>query len=301
MFVSYLLTKIAFNSYVSSSQFNTRFDAVITPIGSSGMPNDDTWEQKDFDCSVDMCIGTTSPSATSSKLDGNIWGNFVVEGRFCGIPCERTSDHVLGYYDVYSETFYEPETGSVTSLGYDTDFVTLCTKGTPEEIWLDQQYAWVTDLYGIGDDGDTQDIITGLVTRKYGVKVLTGEETVMNMSGKPNIFGIPAKKGSALLSTHFPNTDEAVSSMSNNTIRSGANAGQVVVRCDSYPDATSLKSWLADLYSAGDPMILIYELATEGEEELDPQALGTLEGDCTITATSEITGIKFDVTYMKEA
>lgn len=107
-----------YNSYVSSAQLNHRFDAVITPTGSSGMPLNDSWTSKTFTGVADLCIGTTSTSATSSKLDGNIWGNFVVDGRFKGIPCERVSDGVIGYYDTYSHTFYAPAAGTPTSLGY---------------------------------------------------------------------------------------------------------------------------------------------------------------------------------------
>lgn len=107
-----------YNSYVASAQLNQRFDAIITPTGSTGMPQNDTWTAKTFTAVADLCIGTTSTSATSSKLDGNIWGNFEVDGRFKGIPCERISDGVIGYYDTYSHTFYPPAAGTPTSLGY---------------------------------------------------------------------------------------------------------------------------------------------------------------------------------------
>lgn len=107
-----------YNSYISTSDFGKRFDSVITPTGSQGMPQNETWKEKDFTASVDMCIGTTSTSATSSKLDGKLFGHFVVVGRFNGIPCERVSDGVLGYYDTKSQTFFAPTVGSPTSLGY---------------------------------------------------------------------------------------------------------------------------------------------------------------------------------------
>lgn len=111
-----------YKSYFPSASLGERYDVVITPTGSSGMPTgqDDTWTAATFTSSADMCIGTTSSSATSSKLDGKIWGNFVVDGRFCGIPCERESDNKLGYYDTYSETFYAPTGSAPTSLGYAT-------------------------------------------------------------------------------------------------------------------------------------------------------------------------------------
>lgn len=96
-------------SYVTSSQYGDRYDIVITPTGSSGLPNsNDSWTERDFVTSVDMCIGTTSTGATSSKFDGNMYGDFVVDGRFRGVPVKRNSDNKVGYYDVYTDTFYEP-------------------------------------------------------------------------------------------------------------------------------------------------------------------------------------------------
>lgn len=104
-----------YNSYIASSAFNNRFDVVISPTGTRGMPTDSVITPAEFTASADLCIGTTSTGATSSKLDGKIWGSIVVDGRLKLIPCERTSDHVLGYYDAVSGTFYEP-TGSAPTV-----------------------------------------------------------------------------------------------------------------------------------------------------------------------------------------
>lgn len=89
---------------------NTRYNVLMTPTGATGISTE-TWVQKDFIASTDFLIGTTSVSASSSKLDGTIYGAVIVEGRFHGIPVKRNSDNVVGYYDVLSDTFYAP-TGS---------------------------------------------------------------------------------------------------------------------------------------------------------------------------------------------
>lgn len=106
-----------YNSYFASSNLSKRFNVSITPTGSHGMPVDDEWGEGDFTAVSDLCIGTTSPGATSAKLDGCIYGDFIVVGKLKLIPCERISDGVLGYYDKYSNTFYEPSVGTPTSLG----------------------------------------------------------------------------------------------------------------------------------------------------------------------------------------
>lgn len=104
-------------SYFSNSDLNKRFDVVYTPYGSTGMPQDSTWTPKTFTAANDLLIGSTTLTGTSAKLKGSLYGNFVVDGRLCLVPCERVSDSVLGYYDIYSDTFFEP-TGTPTSLGY---------------------------------------------------------------------------------------------------------------------------------------------------------------------------------------
>lgn len=98
-------------TYNSQIVANKKYDVVITPTGATGLDQTSTWEQKDFTCESDLCIGTTSPSASSAKLDGTLYGDIVVEGRLHLVPCKRDSDNVVGYYDLKSKTFYEP-TGS---------------------------------------------------------------------------------------------------------------------------------------------------------------------------------------------
>lgn len=97
-----------YNSYFPSASLNTRYDIIISPSGSSGLPVNDTWSEVDFVTETNMYIGITSVTATSRKLDGKIWGSFIVDGRFKGIPCERISDGIIGYYDVFTDRFFEP-------------------------------------------------------------------------------------------------------------------------------------------------------------------------------------------------
>lgn len=107
-----------YNSAIASAQLGDRLDVVISPTGTDGMPTESTMTPQTFEASVSMCIGTTSTGASSSKLDGNIWGEFVVDGRIDLIPVERVDDGMLGYYDGVSGTFYAPSVGTPTSLGY---------------------------------------------------------------------------------------------------------------------------------------------------------------------------------------
>ena len=107
-----------YSSYIPSESIGQRIDVVITPTGSIGMPREDTWEESDFECESDLCICNTSPGSSSAKLDGCIFGRFIVNNRLTLTPCERESDGVLGYYDKDRGIFYEPIGDNPISLGY---------------------------------------------------------------------------------------------------------------------------------------------------------------------------------------
>ncbi len=168
-----------YNSYIPSAQIGERIDAVITPTGTTGMPTDSVITPAEFEATADLCIGTTSTSASSSKLDGNIWGNFEVDGRLTLIPCKRLSDDALGYYDLDSDTFYEPVGNAPTSLGADTSHLTvLSIDGTPEVLTVGEQTATVANLFSTGTVHDEQDIISGVITRRTAVSVSGGVITI---------------------------------------------------------------------------------------------------------------------------
>ena len=124
-------------SYFSSENQGKRFDVVYTPTGSIGMPEDSTWTEATFESENDLLLGSTTVGGTSSKLKGNLYGDFIVENggaeRLHLVPCERLSDNVLGYYDLVGEVFYEPYEGfdGAVSLGYDGSHYRLQTVGSP--------------------------------------------------------------------------------------------------------------------------------------------------------------------------
>ncbi len=137
-------------SYWSSSNLGQRFDVVYTPTGSRGMPQDSAWSELTFESANNLLIGSTTLTGSSSKLKGNLYGSIVVDGRLNLIPCERVSDGVLGYYDTYSATFYEPYTGfdGAVSLGY----ATVPSPDTPQGIVCNNGVVHVSEQ-GIYTDG----------------------------------------------------------------------------------------------------------------------------------------------------
>ncbi len=160
-------------SYWSAANLDQRFDVVFTPTGTTGMPQDSTWTEATFESANDLLIGATTLTGTSAKLKGNLYGNFEVDGRLKLIPCERLSDGVLGYYDTYTNTFYEPYTGfeGAVSLGYDGSHYVLRTVGTPEVLTvggknllntatnITGKYITASGSISNGDDAQYSDLI----------------------------------------------------------------------------------------------------------------------------------------------
>lgn len=303
-----------YNSYAIADK---KYDVVLTPTGSDGMETDSTWTAKTFTSTTDFCVGTTSPTATSSKMIGRIHGAVIVDGRLKLIPCERISDGEIGYYNTYNETFYEPIGTTPTSLGYDYSSYELYTEGPVETIEIeDDQYATVStatceNLLSIDDYTDEQNIITGQVTRKIGVKVFNGTEDWI--SNTTNIYQVgladslkptESPQRIAIYSTHFVGTNAANANMPNNSIKQGnftsyANNGGIGIKMTGLSGVTAFKQWLVAQCDAGTPVIIAYVLKNNVTEQVTAQSMSTVAGDNTVEITQAgMGGLELEVAYM---
>lgn len=405
-------------AYNSAVDFNTRYNVEISPTGSSGMKVNSTWTEQTFTTPTNFCIGTTSASASSAKLKGNLYGNVEVVGRTKLVPCERVSDNVLGYYDLVGEVFYEQASSydGAVSLGYDGSHYHLVVVGTPEVLavalnyasggldgygtyvsptstagnraykWLNglpngtyrfavdgayeiivqwrdpadpndglaqsyenlsgwitsdtitldkasggygiavrrtggttitpdnfdgtlycmpaAQTAFVPDLYAVGDSADEVEIISGGVTRKVGIAVLTGEEAgwALSDSGtthrfrgvKPRDCYTPASRAPSVC-THFKyvSTGSAVGGMF-----IGASQYWYFIPTDQTIDtADEWTAWLKAQYAQGTPVIVLYPLKEETTESVTAQPLSTSEGDNVVSVTANVSPIQLSAEY----
>ena len=304
-------------SYWSSADLGERFDVVFTPTGTSGMPQDSTWTEKTFESANDMLIGSTTTTGTSSKLRGNLYGDFIVENggveRLHLVPCERVSDNVLGYYDLIGEAFYEPYSGydGAVSLGYDGSHYELAIVGTPETLTVSAsgqppQTVSVQNLLAIPSHADTQEIISGEVRRKIGYYVFDGTEAFSTSTayGKSVLLQSAsvkwgARKDCTPVCSHFQGVAQASSTQLEGTCFFNA-SGHFYFRV-SDNDPAAFKTWLADLYAAGTPVILLYALATETTEQTTAHHLRTAAGTNTVTVTSEVDPVELEVEYTAAA
>ena len=182
-------------TYNSVIVVDKRYDVVLTPTGSHGMENDSTWTAKTFTSTNDMCIGTTSTTATSSKMVGSLFGDVIVDGRLHLVPCERVSDNALGYYDLIGETFYEQDEtyNGAVSLGYDGSHYVLRTVGTPEVLTVSGAYdsrlpSGYTPCEYISASGTDEYINTGIVINAIGTDVEVDFQYIGTTTGTPRML-----------------------------------------------------------------------------------------------------------------
>lgn len=275
----------AYDSYFPQSARGDRFDVTITPTGVSGMYTDSTWEEETFTSSVSMCIGLTGPGVTSTKFSGNMYGCFVVDGRFKGIPCIRKSDNNIGYYDTYSKQFYAPIGSNPSALEVNNSTITL-GNNTIE----------AAELFAVGDYKDEQDIIDGSIVRRLKVKVLDGTENWTNIDeyGRTSIQ-LASMKNSTGPRT-IPGYCNYFENLHNSESIADVVAGQFYLAAPQrlyfhiqQQDVATFKEWLAERYDAGAPVVVVYPLATEITETTTPIALQTtLNATNTITTTNNI-------------
>lgn len=166
------------------------------------------------------------------------------------------------------------------------------------------QTANAQNLLAVGDDKDTQDIITGAVTRKVGVKVFDGTETFSKSTAYGKAFLVNAAyaawgadRAKAVLCTHFLGLPPKSSTQDDNTCFFNP-TGHFYFRVTDNSDIDVWKAWLADQYAAGTPVIVLYVLAEETTESVTPQPLNTFAGDNIVSVEANVSPIELEVEYM---
>ena len=208
-----------------------------------------------------------------------------------------------------------------TANGYDTDWrntVYFCEDGamTKFEPYVTPQTASVENLFAVGDYKDEQDIISGLLTHKVGIKVFDGTENWELHAAASGTYrldgvftdlaqGVPIL--SSLLCTHFSATNTlATADFTSGMARWAATTdGSVAVvtqgtrlyACFGVATVQGVKSFLAAQLAAGTPVIVFYPLAQEITETVTLQPLHTVEGTNTVTVTAEVSPIQLTTKY----
>lgn len=182
----------------------------------------------------------------------------------------------------------------------------MLTVGSTAEAYepYKSQTASVVNLLSVGTYADTQEIISGAVTRKVGMLVLDGTETWSTSSGVFYMRVSEAVTGygrQAVVSTHYVGTDETNANMPDASMKTANNSGstylQLYCKDTSCANVTEFKAYLADQYAAGTPVIVLYPLATEIAESVDGQSLSTVAGANTVGVAAEVSPVALEAVY----
>ena len=201
------------------------------------------------------------------------------------------------------------------ALKWDSVNQRIYADGTPEVITVTHadsttQTAGAENLFAVGDYADTQEIISGAVTRNCGVLAFDGTEdwTRTSIGDGCTVFSIGVNAHSisgwskiTSLCTHF---ECYVGSTSPTYI--AANAGKFWLNTAGQyfrfvvagtMTLTQFTAWLTEQYEAGTPVIVIYPLAEPTTETVTGQPLSTTAGTNTVSVSAEVSDINLEVKY----
>lgn len=181
------------------------------------------------------------------------------------------------------------------------------------------QSATAENLFAVGDAKDEQNIITGEVTRRVGVKVLDGTETWYGTGGSPttvlsNCYTLLDKLGDGsatsrlVYCTHYQGSDtlpsadsrEGYALLGNSNISTpGYQYGYYlgIGATTTYPNIEDFKAFLAAQYAAGTPVIVLYPLDTSTTESVTGQSLSTVQGTNIASVRSNVDPVTLSVEY----
>lgn len=247
-------------------------------------------------CSDYIEIKPSTVYTYTETMKSAIQGNYI---RFC-------------FYDS-NKTFISPRQGDITTLEAKTytykitspinakyirisshsDFV----KGQLEEGIRPTKYEEYyqasfapEDLLKLGDYQDVQEIMSGVVTRKIGIKVFDGSESwgtaytgFFNITSSNHIASAPARCNyfQGVTTGTIPSAEERINKVWLDSDWIGLGARTKFSTVDAF------KQYLAQQYAMGTPVIIVYPLADSVEETIESRDVFITSGTNTIERNSK--------------
>jgi len=166
-----------------------------------------------------------------------------------------------------------------------------------------QQIASVQDLLAVGTYKDTQDLVSGLVTRKVGILVFDGTEDWRNnrYATGNDVFSpdIAVTNSGPLMCTHYVESSHSWNTMSDGECSARGIANQIYFKDSRFTDTTTFKAFLAQQYAAGTPVIVLYPKSSESTESVTPQPLNSYNGTTVVSNTANVAQTQGEVKYKK--
>lgn len=223
------------------------------------------------------------------------------------IPVVQLSDNAVGMYDLVNNVFRGNLGTGDFDISNPINDLEIYVDGTVETVEVDTtgDTATAEPLLAVGDYKDVQEVLTGAVTRNVGIKVLDGTENWRKTSSsskycsltKTDTTGFPNAITTSfnVICTHAIGTDYNVQG----SCSFGANNFNFNYK-DSANDLEDFKQFLADQYNSGNPVVIVYPLATATTESVTPQPLSIQAGTNIIEITqASISGIEYIVDTTK--
>lgn len=169
---------------------------------------------------------------------------------------------------------------------------------TPYEPYVEPQTASVVNLLSAGNYADTQEIISGAVNRKVGIKVFNGSETVTSSSGGTWATPISDKLKSKVFMwcSHYPYSSESAANAPDKSFV-GYSSQNIGFKDSDFTQSTDVTAFFKDQYDAGTPVIIVYPLIEDVTESVAGQHLSTAEGTNVVNVTAEVSQIALEVEY----
>lgn len=257
--------------------------------------------------SVNTCITYISVKPnTTYTISGDILGTYASFFRLAQYKADKTfiirSEDSTGQRSSYPFTTgantYYIRFHYIKSASLNTYQLELGSTATSYEPYTVLGTTTAENLFAINTYKDVQEVLAGNVTRNIGVKVLDGTEdwTYNNSAFLMNLIDrLPQKI--FMFCTHFNYDGGSSTTIPNLCIGCGSITNTIFIKYQTYNTVEQFKSWLADQYVNGTPVIVIYPLATATTETVTGQELTTQAGTNIITAEGSIDNLGLEVSY----
>ena len=163
-------------------------------------------------------------------------------------------------------------------------------------------------LLSFNSYADTQELLTGIVTRQLKAIVLTGQETFTSAKNG-NIYrytcSLPvnakedgsSRRGS-IYSTHFTSIHSSITQTLGGAFTYQGSKVYMIPLDQTLNTVDKFTTWVANQYTNGTPIIIIYPVASDIEETVAGQTLNVQEGNNTISITqASLTDLNITANY----